>query len=341
MAESPQYNATTWTVAELLEEVKEEAAVPSSSRITDPRILAFADQAIRSIMTQAILQNTALAGRWLDFVDTLVSDGLSAGAQYFVPSVAASGTISHVDWYASNEAQPRRLLPVPITEAFEIDSEDGNGDPSHYYFHDNRITLVPRPALSNAGARVRIWFPRAHPKLLVTEDNVANLATAHTGSNTLCPSAGIPANWPSAPFAVDAYSAKSPHSPFLTGLKIDDTPGGCLEYIAPVSGEQSIEDLGQILTAVGAGSVKLSLSGTCDCVQLPDSYRGPLTKRVASYVLRAIGHENEANSLWGISREDLDTVADQMQPRTKGSRNVVINRFSRVRSGRRFSRRWW
>lgn len=334
------YNGTTWTVDELLSEVKTEAALPQSSRITDSHILSFGDQAIRSIMSEAILTNTAMAGRWLDYRDILFSDGLRGGAQYLVPSSAASGVVSHVDWYQNDTELPSRLYPIQITEALEVQAEDGrSSDPSHWYFHDNRITLVPVPDTPASTARVRIWFVRAHPKLVETTE-VSILSSVDTLTGVLVLNDPRPASWPSPPYNVDVYSALSPHAPFLTGLGIT---GGMnsLIYVVPVEGPKNIEDLDAIELTSSPDVYKVAISGQADSIQLPDSYRGTLTKRTASYVLRAVGHEAEANSLWGVSREDLETVKSQMQPRQKGDPQVWINRASPLRRGRRYARRWW
>lgn len=330
MAYAPVYNAVTWTVAELIDEVTREARLPSSSDFTDAYILAEADKAIASLLSEPVVNNLGMSGRWLDYDDVLVSSAYRSGAEYLVPNASASGAISHIDYYPTGDAQPVPLRPINAAEVTDVLLGSGvDGAPNYWYFRDNRIVLYPVPTSVPATARVRIWFPRAHPKLVATTDNVGTVGTVTQSANTI-EVAGPPSNWPGmAPFALDIYDAQAPHGPLITRLRISGISGTTFTYTAPAVGETDLDE------ALG---MKAAASGTCDCVQLPGSMRKALAARTASFLLRQIGDEARANSLWGVSREEIASAADMMQPRAKSGSPIVINRRSVLRSRRN---RWW
>lgn len=333
MAYSPTYSGTTWTVTELLDEIKDEAAIPSSSRFTDAKILAFTDQAIRSAMTEPIVANMGMSGRMLDYDDILVSDGFRSGGEYLVPNAAASGNISHIEYYTQSTATPYKLDMTTVAEWLKIraGNSENEGSPTHWFFRDGRIHVTPVPENAQSTARMRIWFPRAHPKLVVTTNNVGTVSSVDQGANTITLAATHPSGWPAAPYAVDLYSAYSPHYPLFTRLVVSSDSGADLTYTAPLDGETDLS---------GASSATyVALAGQSDCVQLPDVMRKGLTARAASYILRTIGDEARANSLWGVSKEELGSVRNQMHPRQKGGAPHLVNRNGVLRSTSR--RRKW
>lgn len=330
MAYAPTYSGVTWLTSELVDEVKREARVPASSDFTDALILAEADKAIWSVMSEPFVTNLGLAGRWLDYADVLASSGYRSGAEYLVPNDSASGTVSHVHFYETSSDQPYELEHITAAQALDIRAPGDNaGKPRYWYFRDGRVVVSPVPSNADSTARVRIYFPRRHPKLVVTTSNVGTVSSVDQGTNVITLSATHPTNWPTAPYAVDLYSAYSPHSPLLTRLVISSDSGADITYTPPTEGETD-------LSAAGSAT-KVALAGTSDCVQLPISMRKALTARTASYILRQIGDEARANSLWGVSREELGSTQNQMQPRAKATKPRMVNRHSVLRVG---SRRW-
>lgn len=334
MAVSPTYSGVSWTVVELLAELKKEAAIPDSASITNSELLAFADHAIRSLLSEPIVANLGFSGRALDFAETLATEGLRSYSEFLVPNAAASGTVSHVDYYENDsDTDPHHLNPTTAFEAHEYATESGTGTPTHWYFRDGRVVLVPRPASPAATAKVRVWFPRAHPKLVEATDNVAAVSSVNTTANTVTLAAN-PANWPSAPFAVDLYSSFSPHTQLLSRLVITANAAGVLTYTPPIVGEDDLD--------AADTNTLVALSGQCDRVQLPDSMRKSLTARAAAYYLQSIGDLEASKVEWEISEIDLRPVKNQLTPRAKGGGRVFINHSSRFRSGRAARRRrWW
>lgn len=337
MAYGPSYSGVTWLVSELISEVQDDAQIPDDSDFSDVKILAFADQAIRSIMSEAQITNLGMAGRWLDYHDITATDGFRSGTQFLVPNAAASGTISHVDYYLNDTTRPYRLHPCTPPQAVDIEDRTGGEGPTHWYFQDGRVVLVPSTLSHAVDARVRLWFPRAHPKLVLTQTgspyNVVTVTDVDTGANTIDVSQ-TSLTWPAAPIAVDIYSAYSPHTPLVSRLVITDVTSGVLTYTPPTVGEDDLD-------AAVLSSYKVALSGQSDCVQLPDSYRKALTSRVASAILRTIGDETRANAFLGVSREELASTSNQLSPRGKAGSPAVVNRFSPLRARGRFQKWRW
>lgn len=318
----------TWTTAELIEEVRDEAAIPSLSRFTPEKILTFADMAIRSIPSEVITTNLGLSGRALDYDDVLLSSGMRDGSEFLVPPAAAGGNISHIDYHrtADPAVEPQRLFPVAAAEATEVIRPDQSG-PGWWHFRDGRIVLVPTPTTGLPEARIRIYFPRVHPRLVLASEVVSFVSAApgaSPGTFDITVDVTPPASWLTAD-RIDLYADTSPHAVLAPRMVYTVSPPFTVIVQPKLDGNDDL----LFLT-----SGRISAAGTSDAVQLPESMRKAVTSRTASFIVRTLGDEARANAFWGVSKEEFQSVRNTLAPRQKVDKIVYINRRSVLRRGR-------
>ncbi len=329
-----KYSAVTWTVADLISDVRREARIPDAE-YSNTEILREANNAIWTDIAQALVVDQGVSA-WGIFKDELTVSGDAVGTEgdsFALPSFASAEGILHVHWFdSSTDSTPERIHPLPLQlEAdYRFDYSDSVSTPSYYMVEGGRIRLMPRPPSNGV---LHVWYQARHPELVETS---ATLASIDTGADTITVDS-VPAGWPTptaaVPIRVDVYSAYGPHRYFYRNLELNGLTTTTYDYTASSEDETVI---GQIPAATN--SVRIALHGQCDYVQLPLEYRKALSQKTASYILRQIGDEAGANSMEGMAQRSIAAANNQFMPRTRGQAQRWINRRSPMRSGR--TTRW-
>lgn len=335
---SEKYSAVTWSVADLISDVRREARIPDAE-YTNAEILREANNAIWTDVAQSLVVDQGVSA-WGIFKDelTVSADGLGSDSSSFaLPSFASAEGILHVHWYSSStDTVPSRIHPIPLQleDDYRYEFNRSNGTPEYYMVEGGRIRLLPDPP---SGGVIHVWYQARHPELVESTDNVATLASIDTGADTVTVDS-VPSNWPTptsdVPMRVDVYSAYGPHRYFYRNLEFSGLTTATYDYTAASEDETA---LGEIPSATN--SVRLALHGQCDFVQLPLEYRKALSQKTASYILRQVGDEAGANSMEGMSTRSLAAANNQFMPRTRGQAQRWINRRSPLRLGARRNRR--
>jgi len=335
-----QYSGVTWTVAELLADVRAEARIANDADITDAEILNIASQSIWSELQSPLLLGLGESGLGIRTLDVLLSAALGSDTnEYVLPSHCSAETISHVHYYETLTATTfHKLENLPLHMRSDYQFDSGDRDVSDYWsFKDGRLQLLPSPNTSATGY-LRIFYQRRHPKLLVSLNNTDTVDVI--APTTITVTNANPSNWPGVggateyDIAVDVYSSFAPHRYYATDVIVTDDPTAVtLTYTPQINVSHTAE-----IPPVAAA--KVALAGTSDVVHLPPELRRPLTLRTASHILRTIGDEVRANSMLGEYRGMMAIIQDGLMPRAKNANQRVINQNSPLRSGRR-RRRFW
>jgi len=343
------YSAVTWTVAELLADVRREARIPDAE-YTDAEILREANNAIWTDIQRVLVADQGVGAWGVTYDDlTVAADGLGANSDTFLlPSFASAEGLLNVQWFSSaSDDTPKRLSPIPVQQEDDYRAEYGTntGSPNFYTIEAGRLRLLPVPT---SGGRVRIWYQARHPELVATTDNVVAVDSVVTsGTEQIDFQTTRPSNWPTLEeggddIAIDLFSSFGPHRYYFRRLLLDgtDSPDGSSAYIDSTLSTEDIAllDSASVAANSGNGDVYAALHGQSDVVMLPLEYRKALSQKVASYVLRQIGDEAGANSMEGMSARSLASAHDQFLPRTSGQAQRWVNRRSPLRSSGRRNR---
>lgn len=329
-----QYSGVSWTVADLLSDVRREARIPDAE-YSDTEVLREANNAIWTDIAQALVVDQGMSAWGLDYDDFPVSStALGADTDEFIlPAYSSAEGISHVQWFSSSSATtPERLNPIgaQVWDDYKDEYSSTSGSPQYYTIEAGRIRVLRAP--SSVGI-IRVWYQARHPELVVTTDNVATLASIDTGADTITVDS-VATNWPTptaaVPMRVDVYSAYGPHRYYYRGLGLTGLTTATYDYTEASEDESALGDI-----PAATNSVRLALHGQCDFVQLPLEYRKALSQKTASYILRQIGDEAGANSMEGMATRSLAAANNQFMPRTRGDAQKWINRRTPLRSGSR------
>ncbi len=347
------YSAVTWTVSELLSDIRREARIPDAA-YSDSEILREANNALWTDM-QRILVADQPVGAWSVVSEdlTVADDALGERSDTFLlPSFASAEGLLSVQWYDSATAtSPIRLSPIPnqLEEDYRYQYGTTQGRPNFYFIRSGRIQLLPAP---QSQGYVRIYYQARHPELVVTADNVIRVTGITTTSNpTVSFDGSRPANWPafgegSPGFSIALFSHLGPPRYYYRALVVDDPATASSVRITNIDREDvtALEEANEACSwnsgAGGYRDVYAALHGQSDVVMLPLEFRKAFAQKVASYILRQIGDEAGANSMEGMSNRSLAAANDMFVPRTRGQAQRWINRRSPLRSGIRRFRRW-
>lgn len=330
-----QYSGITWTVSELLAEVREEARISDNDR-TDAQILTEATSAIWSELQSPLLLGIGESGYGIRSVDILDSAAVGRDSnEYVLPSHCTAETISHVSYYGTlTSDNPLKLsnLPLQLHDDYLQDGTTDTGTPGYWSFRSGRLLISPIPSSTSSGY-VRIFYQRRHPKLVVALNNVDLISDIDVSNLLITCNTAVPTNWPTfggegeADIAADIYSVYGPHRYLVTDLVItNDASDPDLNYAAQVD----ISAVAEVPTTLGA---YIALAGTSAHVHLPPEFRKPLNLRTASYVLRQIGDETRANSMLGEYRNIMQAIQNNLMPRAKNAPQRIINPNSPLRRG--------
>lgn len=315
-------NASTWTAAELLDDVRRRAVLPSTAiDWTDSALYREAADVLWSFAGWAIQQ--AGDGRLSETFNRSVSAALGSSyrsaSEFELPPQAVADTIESVAWVNADGTAERRLRLIDAAAQSDYDQLDSYGDPSEYALLGGRIRVYPEPT---TGGVVRFQYQRRHPALVAdTTSNVATVTAVADGGG------GFAAFTLAAttPFAVgdtvDILSSQSPYRALYTSLTVGLSAAQTVTLYVPYV----------FLSTLNMVGVRLVKSGTSPYVHFPLELRPAVTEKIAATVLRTIGDLQAAGACEVMAKDELMRVMGMLSPRAKRDRPKAINHSSLMR----------
>lgn len=292
---------------------------------TDAVLLREASDVIWSFAGWAmqVSGNGRLSETFSRSVSAALSSAYRASSEFELPPQCVADTIEGVVWVESTGTRENRLQRIEQHEQSLYDTPDASGTPHAYALLSGRIRIYPQPT---EGGIIRFQYQMRHPALISdstsTSGTISSIADAGSGYTTFNLSAATP-------FAVGDYvdicSNQYPYRHLFTSLYCGTSGASAVQLYVPYS----------YLSGLSLSGVRLFKSGQSPYVHLPLEFRGALTAKIASNVLKDVGDlaGMQANEMH--AKDELSRVLGMLSPRTKRDRPRVINPFSHMRGGRR------
>lgn len=321
-----EYNANTWTSADLITDVRRRARIANEDQdYTDAVILREASDCIWDM--PARLEVAARRGRKImETTRSVTSEAITTGGgSYALPPMASADAISSVVWVDAS-SNVRRLDVVSVDQEPEyLGSATDTGDPTAYALLDREIRLYPTP--SSSSGSLRIVYARRHPALVVANDvrAVTTVATASAGTRTTFTLSSAPPSEIAVGSWVDLTGYRVPHRTFYPDA-----------VVTAVSGSDVTVNVAYATMAAAVDSTAahnyMQPSGSSYFVQLPLEFRKALGDMVAANILRQKGDRVGAADAEIASARSFQDQADFLSSRTKGSKPRIKNNWSLMRS---------
>jgi hypothetical protein len=319
---STDYNAATWSAADLLTEVYRACAMPDTGTVdwTPAAVLREATNVIWSFAGPAVAK--AREGRLATSLLRAVT-GASvtvSGQDYELPPMALGDSIDAVAWVnqSGSIVTPLDVIPLGLEDAYS--SPEQRGDPQYFALLDGTVRVYPRP--SSVGS-LRVTYQRRHGELvqLGTDNATVNSVIDNGGSARVTlsttPAAFVAGAW------VDFVGVRYPHRTKLHGAVIV-TAHGSSQFTLSTS-------YAAFIAAQLVGDTAVTY-GKTPYVQLPLEMRGALNSKIAAKITGAIG-DVSMHQLHQVSAQDeMARAKDALSPRTKSARQKAFNPRSIARS---------
>lgn len=328
-----------WTADDLVAAVRVRAQMPDAAgdgAITDADILTLANEEIALRLVPLVRRS-----RGDYFVATHDVDIVSGTAAYRVPTRAQTSGLRELTIIDSSG----REWPVPqmhMEDAGPAQTVGGGYGSVRFYMEGPSVVLVPTPTYSDC--TLRMYYHRSHPTLVLADqcalvmdalvipeyDNpqciqTLTLPTAFVGLVSYPPTY-IDLVFAGPPFGVQALDVE------LLDYTTDDS-----DFFAAVP---SLADIG-LVPAPAYGALYLTPSTQSCVVDLPRECWALLVSAVTARVCEVIGDRDAAAMAFGLYDREQANIMTLLTPRVEGNKQVLVDRFSTLRSGRGGMRGGW
>jgi hypothetical protein len=318
---STDYNAATWSAADLLTEVYRACAMPDTGTVdwTPAAVLREATNVIWSFAGPALAK--AREGRLAtSLLRAVTTDALSvSGQDYELPPMAVGDTLDSVSWVdASGKAKPLDVIPLGLEDMYS--SPQQTGEPQYFDMQADLLRILPRP--SSTGS-LRITYQRRHSELVALgTDNATVNSVVDNGGFARVTLSTTPAAFGAGAW-VDFIGVRYPHRTKLHGAVIV-TAHGSSQFtlsttLAAFNAAKLIGD-----TAVTYGKTPY--------VQLPLELRSALNSKIAAKITGFIGDVGMSQLHQVGAQDEMVRAKDALSPRTKSARQKAVNPRSIARS---------
>lgn len=338
-----EFNAASWTTAELLADVFRACRLPTSGTIdyTPAVVLSMATQSMQDWAGHLI--STAHDGRLItSWLRTLGTDAIdAAGMVYELPPMATADTLDALIWVDPTTNVERRLELVPpaMLPLFTRGSESGT--PTGYAFQDGTVRIFPRPSV---GGKLRMLHQRRLPVLTNTVGDYAMITSAVQSPADPSWTRITPVSAGGA--GANIYTALAPWLD-IVGLYYPYRTKAAVKVMASVAAtsidiNMTFADFQALKTfATGNQNDYVVLYGKSPFVPLPLEMRDAFTRQVSSRLLSEIGDMPISMAHDQLSNASAARVRDMLNPRAKGQPQKIYNPNSLARGGHPFRRRWF
>lgn len=318
---STDYNAATWSTADLLTEVYRACAMPDSGTVdwTPAAVLREATNVVWSFAGPAVAK--AREGRLATSLLRAVTGSsiATSGQDYELPPMALGDTIDSVAWIdASGKAWPITVIPLGLEDMYSHPAQTGT--PQWYDLQADMLRIIPKP--SSVGS-LRVTYQRRHSELVQagTDNATVNSVTDNGGSARVTlsatPAAFVQGAW------VDLVGVRYPHRTKVHGAVIV-TAHGANQFTLSTS-------FADFTAAKLTGDTALTYGKTI-YVQLPMEMRSALNSKIAAKITGIIGDAPLYARNQVDAQDEMARAKDAISPRTKANRQKAFNPRSIARS---------
>lgn len=323
-----------WTADDLVAAVRVRAQMPDAAgdgAITDADILTLANEEIALRLVPLVRRS-----RGDYFVATHDVTIVSGTGAYRVPSRAQTSGLRELTIVDSSG----REWPVPqmhLEDAGPAQTVGGGYGSVRFYMRGPDVVLVPTPTYSDC--TLRMYYHRSHSTLVAnaqsasalalisaTDIYVPKVATNDPNGNALLVR---PAAWV-ADYTMDIVWAGPPFGP----VQIDTVISSVDTADPNVDAYTMSLPVPQIMLDLQTWSFVMSVQGTTSVVDLPRECWPLLVSAVTARVCEVIGDRDAAAMAFGLYDREQANIMTLMTPRVEGNKQVIVDRFSTLRSGR-------
>jgi hypothetical protein len=317
-------NAASWTSQQLLADVRRKARLPlNHPDYTDANLLRDASECIWSFAGWAL--SLSGEGRLSFSLDratlSAISSPYRAASEFFLPPLAVGDTIQNVLWVSQDGACSEPLTLITIGAEHEYDTPTSKGTPSVYTLLDGRIRVYPQP--SEAGL-VRFNYQRRSGELILdTAATVPSVASVTDAGNGYCAFALATGSGTALAVGdyVDLVNNQYPYRILYSDLYVGATSASTATLFVPY---EYVQD-------VPVDGMRLVRAGQTPYVSLPLELRLAVTLKTCAHVLLGVGDRSLAGDYNALAEDEMKKQLGILNPRTKQSREKVVNRHSLLR----------
>lgn len=299
-------------VDNFIDAVATTAAIPiTQALISTERLLAFADEEAKNDVIS--LMDSVDGEYFIKMAEILCTPNL---AEYYIPYRAVGRKADRVLMRCGTEI--RKLTQINPNESHVYGGFDYT---LGFKFQEDKIVLIPAP--TNNLTYVQIFYKFRPSKLVTTSQAglVTGVSTDALLNETTITCAALP-------------------STFMPGVKVDFIKGisGFVtksfdEPILSVAGNQLV--FAEVHDEVEVGDY-VALAGETPVIQFPDEVTSYLAIRTAKRVVEAVGDYEAAKALDARIKDGRKATLMLLQPRSEGSRSIIINQNGLLRGRRAY-----
>ena len=328
-----------WTADDLVAAVRVRAQMPDAAgdgAITDADILTLANEEISLRLVPLVRRS-----RGDYFVTTHDVDIVSGTGAYRVPERAQTSGLRELTIVDSSG----REWPVPqmhLEDAGPAQIYGGGWDAVRFYMRGPDVVLVPTPTYSDC--TLRMYYHRSHPALVLVDQCslVMDALVIPAYDNPQCIQTLTRPAWSVGlvsypPTYIDLVFAGPPFGVQALDVELLSYSTDAGEYFAAVP---SLDDIG-LVPAPAYGLLYLTLANQSCVVDLPRECWPLLVSAVTARVCEVIGDRDAAAMAFGLYDREQANIMTLLTPRVEGNKQVLVDRFSTLRSGRGGMRGGW
>lgn len=320
-----------WTADDLISAVRVRAQMPDAAgdgAITDADILTLANEEISLRLVPLVRRS-----RGDYFVTTHDVDIVNGTGAYRVPTRAQTSGLRELTIVDSSG----REWPVPqmhLEDAGPAQIYGGGWDAARFYMRGPDVVLVPTPTYSDC--TLRMYYHRSHPTLVPNAESgtvaalsgeLAVLRVPFDDPNGVALQP-CPAAWGTAGFTLDVAWSTPPF-----GIAAQDLYVSSVDDADPTFYVYTLT--GGLPSTIPADVYMVaSYAGQTSVVQLPRECWPLLVSAVTARVCEVIGDRNAAAMAFSLYDREQANIMTLLTPRVEGNKQVIVDRFSTLRSGR-------
>ena len=314
-----------WTADDLVAAVRVRAQMPDAAgdgAITDADILTIANEEISLRLVPLVRRS-----RGDYFVTTHDVDIVNGTGAYRVPERAQTSGLRELTIVDSSG----REWPVPqmhLEDAGPAQIYGGGWDAVRFYMRGPDVVLVPTPTYPDC--TLRMYYHRSHSALVPNADTGS--VQWNGGGDNDCTLYTFPAAWDALPsgFIADIYYELPPFGIQAMSAVVSDVTGS-------VATIDAVATLGLV-----AGSVYgIAYASETSVIDLPRECWPLLVSAVTARVCEVIGDRNAAAMAFSLYDREQANIMTLLTPRVEGNKQVIVDRFSTLRSSRGGMRGGW
>lgn len=307
-----------WTADDLVAAVRVRAQLPAvagDGAMTDADILTLANEEISLRLVPLVRRSRG--DYFVSIHDVPIVNGTGA---YRVPERAQTSGLREVTILDSSG----REWPVPqmhLEDAGPAQIYGGGWDAVRFYMRGPDVVLVPTPTYPDC--TLRMYYHRSHSEL------VPNAETGTVrwggGGDSDCFLSDFPAAWSSLTFGftADIYYQKPPFGIQVMSASVTNVTGD-------VATIYQVATLGMTAGALYG----IAYANKTSVVDLPRECWPLLVSALTARVCEVIGDRDAAALAYGLYDRESANIMTLLAPRVEGNKQVIVDRFSTLRSGR-------